>query len=463
MAIGAGMLRPGGIENQRGTLAMVPLAGGAPREILAGVAWADYSPDGSSLAIARDVEGTFRLEYPVGTVLFETKGWIAHPRVSPRGDKVAFLFHPTRGDDRGSVMVVDRARKATKISPDWSSEAGLAWSPGGKEVWFTAGRGGNDRWIYAASLAGKMRLVASVPGGVSILDIARDGRVLLKTEDQRADMCGLVAGEEKERDLTWLDFSIPCDISADGKMLLFTEQGTAAGDLYSTYVRDIDGSPAIRLGEGLGLALSPDVKSALVVLYTTPPHLAILPVGAGEAKTLPNPGFDRYTEAGTAWTPDGKNIVFGASEPGKKARCYVQNVESGTVRPVTPEGFPEFLLSANGDSVYSGGPDGKPYAYPLEGGTATRMNVAGIQPDERFLRFSSDKKSVFLYRKSDQITKLYRFEGRTGRLSLVREFKPADTSGLINVRSVLVSADGRTVVFMARRMLSRLFLAEGLR
>jgi Tol biopolymer transport system component len=462
MALCLGARREAG-DLTRGTLARAPLGGGAPREIIADVFGADWSPDGSSLAIVREVEDTFRLEYPIGTLLFETNGWLTNPRVSPDGDRVAFLFHPARGDDRGTVMVVDRARKARTLSQEWSTEAGLAWSPGGREVWFTAGRGGIARALYAATLSGVVRIVARIPGGMTLHDISRDGRVLLAADEQRADMYGLVTGDDRERDLTWLDFSIPADISPDGKTVLFTEEGAAAGDLYSIFVRGIDGSPAARLGEGEALAFSPDARSVLGILFTTPPRLVVLPVGAGETKALPNPGFDRYPESPAAWTPDGKSIVFGAGEPGKLPRCYVQNVESGAVRPVTPEGIQDFLLSARGDSVYAGGTDGKIYAYPLGGGSPTPLSSAGLEPEDQFIRFSSDGRSVFLSKELERSAKLFLLDGTSRRRSLLRELKPADTAGLVRVRAVQVSADGRAVVYMARRYLSRLYLAEGLR
>jgi hypothetical protein len=330
-------------------------------------------------------------------------------------------------------------------------------------VWFTAGRGGIERSLYATTLSGAVRVVARIPGGMTLHDISRDGRVLLASDDNRADLYCLVAGDDEERDLTWLDFSIPADISSDGKTVLFTEQGTAAGDLYSVFVRGIDGSPAVRLGEGYGLAFSPDAKSVLAVLYTTPPRLIVLPVGVGDAKSLPNPGFDRYRDRPAAWTPDGKSIVFGAGEPGKPPRGYVQNVETGVARPITPEGIPEFLLSPRGDSVYAGGTDRNVYAYPLAGGKPTALSAAGLEPKDQFIRFSSDGRSIFLFQELDRSAKLFRLDAVTRRRSLLRELKPTDAAGLLRVRGVLVSADGRTTVFIVRRHLSRLYLAEGLR
>jgi serine/threonine protein kinase len=99
--------RPSGVYAQVGTLARVPLNGGSPRSVLENVQWADWSPDGENLAIVRDVNGRNRLEFPIGKVLYETSGWISHPRVSRKGDLVAFLDHPLPGDDGGSLRVVD--------------------------------------------------------------------------------------------------------------------------------------------------------------------------------------------------------------------------------------------------------------------------------------------------------------------------------------------------------------------
>src|SRR5262249_39750247 len=76
-----------------GTLARVPVAGGAPREILRDVELADWSPDGSSLAIARSSNGSEQIELG-GKVLYQTTGYIAAMRFSPRGDRIAFLHHP---------------------------------------------------------------------------------------------------------------------------------------------------------------------------------------------------------------------------------------------------------------------------------------------------------------------------------------------------------------------------------
>src|SRR5262249_32146603 len=121
-----------------GTLARAPLAGGAPREVLEQVQWADWSPDGSKFLVVRDLGGMNRIEFPIGTTIYETGGWIGHPRVSPTGDLVAFADHPIQGDDSGSLAMVDMQGKKTTLTDEWFTIQGVAWAPEGKEIWFTA-------------------------------------------------------------------------------------------------------------------------------------------------------------------------------------------------------------------------------------------------------------------------------------------------------------------------------------
>src|SRR5277367_6533694 len=269
-----------------GTLARVPLVGGAPREILEGVEWADWAPDGSSLAIVRQEQGRHRLEFPLGKVLYQADGWIGHIRISPKADMVAFIDHPQLGDDGGAVAMVDLAGKKKTLSTGWDSIQGIAWSPSGDEIWFTATRTGGDRSLYAVTLAGTVRLLARVPGELTLLDVGREGNVLLTRGNDRAGIIGLAPGDAKERDLSWLDWSSPGDLSADGRTVLFAETGEGGGPKYAVYIRKTDGSPAIRLSEGVGLALSPDGKWALARPNITPSPLMLLPTGVGEAKPL---------------------------------------------------------------------------------------------------------------------------------------------------------------------------------
>jgi eukaryotic-like serine/threonine-protein kinase len=289
-----------------GTLAEVPLVGGAPREIFENVEYADFSPDGSSMAIVREVDGRKRPEFPVNKVLYRSDGWIGNSRISPKGDVVAFIDHPQPRDDGGSVVIVDLAGKKNTLCTGWDSIQGLAWSPRGDEIWFTATRTGGDRGLFAVDPSGKIRTLARVPGELTLLDVSKDGNVLLTRGNDRAGMIGLAPGEAKERDLSWPDWSVPADLSPDGRVVLFLEAGEGGGPKYAVYSRKTDGSPAVRLGDGTGLSLSPDGNWVLARPNITPSPLVLLPMRVGEMKPLKDDGLNHIRGA---WLPDGKRIL----------------------------------------------------------------------------------------------------------------------------------------------------------
>src|SRR6266481_5786986 len=218
-----------------GTLARVPLTGGAPRSLLERVQWADWSPNGANLAVIREVAGRFRLEYPIGKVLCEADGWISDVRVSPNGDYVAFLDHPLLGDDAGFVAVVDATGKKRRLGEKWGSIQGLAWRPDSREIWSTGATVGFGRYLNAVDLSGRTRLVTRVPGMLTLHDIWRDGRVLLGRDTPREGIISTSSGSDRERDLSWFDFSTLADFSADGQTVLFTETGEGGGTTYGVY------------------------------------------------------------------------------------------------------------------------------------------------------------------------------------------------------------------------------------
>src|SRR5208282_105502 len=264
-----------------GTLARMPLDGGAPREIQEGVRQADCSPDGSQLAIIREVGGRDRLEYPIGKVLREVSGYMSDVRVSPQGDRIAYFEHPRKWDDRGSVNIVDLAGNNFVLSEGYWSERGLAWSPNGEEVLFSASLSGGSFTVYAVTLSGRRRIAYQAPGGLTIQDVARDGRWLATRLDYRyAAMVhtpGNAADRDEDRDLSWLNTSHARALSQDGHTLLFAE--TALGTNYAVCLRKTDGSPVVRLGEGWPADLSADGKLALAVVQSRPPQLVIYPTG----------------------------------------------------------------------------------------------------------------------------------------------------------------------------------------
>ena len=442
-----------------GTLARVPLVGGAPREILDDVEWADWSPDGTTIAVVHEVEGRKLLEFPLGKMVYQAPGWIGNPRIGPNGKMVAFVDHPQPQDDGGSVSVVDMAGKKTMLSDGWDSIQGLAWSLDGNEIWFTATRTGGDRSLYATDLSGKVRLLARVPGELTILDIGKEGNVLLTRGNDRAGIIGLAPGDAKEKDLSWLDWSVPGSLSADGKQILFQEAGEGGGPKYAVYLRNTDGSPAIRLGEGSGMGLSPDGKWALSRFNVSPSPLVLYPTGVGEMQRLKDDGLNHITGA---FLPDGKRFVFSGTEPGHGIRFYWESLDEGKAHAFSPEGVGSGLaLSWDGRFVAGRGPDQKTYLYPVEGGDP--KPVPGLEPGEFSTAWSADGRSIFVLGHGQVPAQVYRVDIATGQRTFWKSVEPADSAGIDTIGRVVMSADNKAYVYNYVRTLSDLYLVQGLK
>src|SRR5579863_8221978 len=442
-----------------GTLARVPLVGGAPREILDDVEWADWSPDGSSIAVVRQVGGRTQLEYPLGKVLYQADGWIGNPRVAPDGKQIAFVDHPKPSDDGGSVTVVDTGGNRKMLSDGWDSIQGLAWSPDGSEIWFSATRTGGDRSLYATDLSGNVRLLARVPGELTILDVGKDGSVLMTRGNDRAGIIGLAPGETKQRDLSWLDWSVTSSLSADGKTLLFQEAGEGGGPKYAVYLRKTDGSPAIRLGEGSGMALSPDGKWALCRLNTSPSPLVLYPTGVGEMQRVKDDGLGHVVGG---YLPDGKRVVFTAVAPGHGMRLYWESLEDGQPHPISMEGVgAAVVVSPDGQWAAARGPDEKIYLFPVNGGEP--KPVAGTEAGEVPTAWSADGRSLYVIRRGRIPSDVYQVDLASGKRALWKSVEPADAAGIDSISRVLISGDGKSYVFNYVRTLSDLYLVQGLK
>jgi eukaryotic-like serine/threonine-protein kinase len=446
-----------------GTLAKAALTGGSPRDVAEGVQEADWAPDGTNLMVVRDVGGKSRLEFPMGKVLYETAGHISYARLSPKADRIAFLDHPFPLDDAGTVAVIDLAGKKTTLTSKWASEGGLAWSASGDEVWFTATEAGANRSLYAVTPTGRLRVVTRVPGGLKLHDVARSGRVLLTRESPRVGIRGVLEGDDREREMSFLDYSFASDISPDARVLLFDEEGEAGGANYTVFLRKSDRSPVVRLGEGNALAISPDGKWALSMLPSPNSPFRLLPTGTGDAKALAVEGVS--PEQAAAWLPDSRGFVFAGSEPGHGLRLYVLSIDGGKPRPVTPEGIvaaiPGFAVSLDGRWVAAVGADGKTALFPLDGGTPKALT--GPQAGEFPLRFSPDGKYLYLWKRGDVPARVVRLEVETGRREVWKDLLPLDPSGVERISNVLVTPDGKGYAYCFTRLLSDLFVVEGLK
>jgi Tol biopolymer transport system component len=453
-----------GDQTGRGVLARAPLSGGAAREVLVGVpyAGADWAPAGQQLAVVRMVEGKRRLEFPIGKVIVEAADRPFSPRFSPRGDLIAFV---SRAADSISLSVVEVSGKGKKtLSKGWNDVVGVpCWRPDGGEIWITAAGKGQTRALYAVDLKGKSRLVTRVPGSLELDDISRDARVLVAHHTMVRIVAGLAAGQEKERDLSWLDSSVPADLSPDGKTLVFTETGEGSGAAPAVYVRKTDGAPAVRLGEGSAIALSPDGKWVLASVPSgggKPERLVVLPTGAGESRVM-NDRLENF--GGAAWLPDGKRFVFAAQEKGHEPRIRVQDLEGGDPRPLSPEGV--FIrpstnpLSPDGKFVLGIQGGAEASLYPLEGGQASP--VAGLDAGDWPIQWSEDGRFLYVHRRSEIPNKVWLLDPASGKKQPWLEIKPGEP--VQGVAFLLMTRDGKSCVYGTQRVLSELYLVEGLR
>ena len=444
-----------------GTLARMMLSGGAPRPIENNIQWADWSPDGKGLAIVRDVEGRQRLEYPAGKIIYETAGWISSPRFSPDGSLIAFVDHPSRLGDPGSISVTDLSGHKRDLDTGFVSAYGLAWPPSGKEVWFTATRSGAARVLYAVSLDGKERALSRVPGTLTLNDISKTGRVLLTRDAWRLGIIALAPGQTKEQDLTYLDFSAIRTLSPDGRTLLFDESGEAGGAAGVAYLRKMDGSQPVRLADATSLALSPDGKWVLALAGQKPNEFILIPVGTGEMRTLPVLPLNVHWGS---WLPNKPEFVFSANERGHASRIYRASADGSPPRPITSEGISPApysqSVSPDGRSVLAVDADGSSAVYSIE--TGEGKPIAGMQPEEQAFAWSGDGESAYVYRPSVP-AEIYKIELKSGHRQLWKKLAPPDPVGIYFIRAPHISADGKSYAYNYSRYFSDLYVVDGLK
>ncbi len=445
-----------------GTLATASISGGAPREITTGVVCADWSPDGSKLAIVRrTANGQSSIEYPIGTTRFKSPTHIRDLRVSPDGTQLAFRLREARLGKAFAVVVLDPDGRVHRLG-DWNNAKGLAWAPGGKEIVFASNESGATE-LRAATPSGSIRLLGRFDGFVKLQDISPRGELLLTRDDYREGTMARAPGSERERDLSWFDGSGGSDLSADGKLLLLSEFGEAGGPNYSAYVRPTNGGPAVRLGDGYGVSLSPDGTSALVVLPGATPRLAIVPLGAGTTRIVERGDIDDYEFA--SWLPDGKSFVFTGRTAKSPMRIYRQSASGGPPAPIGPADVrlqqPSRPASPDGKRLAVAGLDGSVVIMSSDGtGEVRKLPLpAGYLP----VAWSADGSEIFVYHESELPVKLYRANAESGELHLVRELMPADPAGVDRVIDVVITPDARAYAYGVVRNLSTLFLSSGWR
>ncbi len=444
-----------------GTLARLPLSGGTPREVLENVGDVDWTADGDKMAATVFVPETrhWRLEYPIGKILFDSINWISTPKISPDGKWVAIADHENpNGDDQGSVAVIGMDGHERKLSSGWTSVEGIVWSPSGNEVWFSASNTGASDNLRGATLEGHVRTIANVPGGMWTEDI-RDGLMLVVSQQQRISISGVPPGSKDERELGWLGWSTDMSISDDGKKVLFTEEADGGGPNYTVFLRDTDGSPPVRISDGQGLAVSPDDKWVLTQSSRGGP-LSLVPAGAGQARQLTH---DSITYTGAKFMPDGKHLLAAGIEPGHGGRDYLIDTSTGESKPLTPEGTTGTVISPDGRKAIMRGPDGRMGIWSLDGNTL--QLIPGLDPKLTVTGWAPD--GSFVYAVMNQFgqksAKLLKVNTTTGKAEFWKEFGTGLSGGISGVSAPRFSRDGSAYAYVYVRTLSQAYVAKGLK
>jgi eukaryotic-like serine/threonine-protein kinase len=442
-----------------GTLARMPLGGGAPRELLADVREADWSPDGSALAIIHEVGGKDRLEYPIGRALYESSGYLSDPRVSPRGDEVAVFEHPYRWDDRGAVIVVDRQGHRTVLSEGYDGLEGLAWSPDGRTVLFGGSLSGYALDVRAVTLGGRVRTVLPAEGSLTMQDVSRGGRWLVTHDDQQDRIFARPPGAAADRDLSWLNASQQPILSADGRLVAFTDAGPSAGNNYAAMLRQTDGSPVVRLGEGYPSDLSADGRFVLVIVQSTSARLTLYPTGAGQARRLDHGEFESISDA--KFFRGERRLLICGNEPGRAPRCYVRGLDDTTLHPVTPEGTDGGFVSPDGRQIVAHLVSGGYRLFPVDGGAS--RPAPSLTAGEQVFGWSEDGRAVWVCNPNQIPTRVDRVDAVTGRRAALETIAPQDRSGLLSVVWLSLARDPRVYAYQTRDYVSTLFTVQGVR
>ncbi len=457
-----------------GSLALVPLGGGTPREILKGVVAADWSPDGGSFAVVRDNGATRRLEYPAGKSLFETAGSVSALRVSPDGTRVAFGHWPRGGSYGSTVCVADVGGSVRVLSDGWDGVWGVVWSPSGREVWFGAGRIWGWSELHAVDLEGRRRTLLPTHALFRIRDVRGDGAVLLVAGWLKNESWGTPPGETEARNVSWFDATGVAGITADGSATLHYETSLGGGEGASGYLRRYDGSTPIRLGKGAFLGLSRDGDLALALDSAN--GLQLVPTGPGERRSYP--WGTRATIRSAQLFPGNARALVLAAEPGRPHRLFVQDLTGGPARPLGPEGVeiahPGRSVSPDGQLVAAFRSTAPFEPVFVEVASGAIRPIPGLSPGDKPLAWDADGASLFVRAYPDRSPAqqtvsgtmiIDRLDLRTGRKRTWRELRaPTGGPGLSwFVYDPAISEDGRATFYTVIQGASDLYLVQGLK
>ena len=460
--------------SSKATLAKLTLSGELPLKLSEDIQWADWHPsknaqtslsDEQFLAVVRDGNGRNCLEYPIGNVIFETGGWISHPRFSADGKKIAFIEHPIPLDDEGFIVFLDLEDKSKKkqiLTNEWASIYGLAWLK--DEIWFTSSSDGILRTINAVNLKGEKRLIYHGAGRLRLHDFSKSGKALVTDDKIRLHITARCAGNDIERDLSWHHWTIPKDLSDNGESLLIEESVMTGGNFYSAYIRKTDASSIKMIGSGSPLALSPDEKYVLMRIPVPHNHLALVTIDTGEIKPFENNSSNSLIyQAFACFFPDGKRIIFAANEIDRGTRLYIQSIDGGSPVCFTPdeegvEMYSTRSISPDGSRIVFTDSENRLSIRQIIDGTTSRLK--NLEKDFYLVCWADDGENLFIRRQRDLPAVVFKYNLANETREKWLELMPKDAAGVTKVSGIKITPDGKTYAYYYTRESSDLYLME---
>ena len=439
-----------------GTLSRMTMEGAA-RPWMQHVSEADFSPDGSSVAVIRLVNGRWQLEYPVGTVLHTAStGYISDLRVSPDATRVAFIDHPGVGDSRGALKVVDAGKRVTALGGEYFGLEGLAWARDGRSILFTPSDSNAQYNVTVAPVDGTaLRQAIAGPGYAIVSDVSADGRLLLTQGDMRSILRGQVPGQTVEREFAWLDYSIFPFISRDGRYVAFEDASASAGADYQVALRDVARNTVVRLGRGTALGLSPDGAWAAAHIPSTQ-KVVFYRTGVGEPIVLDRGPID-LTRFALEWFTNGARVLYCGREASTSARCYAQDIKGGPPAVVTPDGVTAAVLARDDRTLLIRRGD----LFQLLKIGETPIDARGFTAADALVTWNAEANGVVVADTSTLPARVDLVEPWSGRRTLLKELEPPDRAGVTSVGFVHWLPDGRGYAYAYTHDVGQLFIVSG--
>ena len=445
-----------------GTLAQAELAGGAPRALLQDVYDADIAPDGSKFAIVRRDGVGFRLEYPIGTVLYRTDGWISSPRVGRDGRRVAFADHERAGDDAGRVAVIETGHEPRRLSSVLNFLQGVAWSADGDAILASYGSSDAGAYVTAFPLDGAPRDVVRAMSAVRLHDVAPNGELLLTDDRMPVSIEGKLAGGPMRVSIGgWADSAIG-GISEDGEVVVGTNVAILeGGDYRSFYSRGTNG-PLIDVGVGSASGVSPDGRWVFLVQQGKDRNkIRAVPTGPGEARVFDLGDVTPQTgsQDPLSFSADGRRMAFPGRRGGEESRGYVFDLDSAKPpRAVTPAGVHFLRLSPDGRRLVAA--DAKDLLALYDASSGQEKAIPGVVPGEICVAWSGKSDALYLWDRTIP-ARFERLDLDSGQRTLALVWKPSGVAeGLYGLFTA--TADLRFYLMRFRSGVSSLVVSDEL-